>query len=47
VAYPDHVYHNVRSDRGRLQEMLAHSGGRRQVSVIVASGRVSLGYGGS
>ena len=29
------MYHDVKADRGRLQEMLAHSGGRRQVPVIV------------
>lgn len=41
------MYHDVKADRDRLQEMLAHSGGRRQVPVIVADGRVSVGYGGS
>ena len=41
------MYHDVKADRGRLQEMLAHSGGRRQVPVIVVDGRVSVGYGGS
>ena len=41
------MYHDVKDDRDRLQEMLAHSGNRRQVPVIVADGRVSVGYGGS
>jgi len=41
------VYHDVKADRGRFEEMLAHSCGRRQVPVIVVDGRVSVGYGGS
>jgi glutaredoxin 3 len=41
------VYHDVKADRDRLQEMLAHSDGRRQVPVIVIDGRVNVGYGGS
>lgn len=47
AAHPGHVYHDVKADRSLLEEMLAHSGGRRQVPVIVADGRVSVGYGGS
>jgi glutaredoxin 3 len=41
------VYHDVKTDSGRMQEMLVHSGGRRQVPVIVADGRVTVGHGGS
>ncbi len=41
------MYHDVKADRDRLQEMLAHSGNRRQMPVIVVDGRVSVGYGGS
>ena len=47
AALPGHVYHDVKADRDRLQEMLAHSGNRRQMPVIVVDGRVSVGYGGS
>jgi hypothetical protein len=38
----------VRADPARLTEMLAHSGGRRAVPVIVTDdGAVTIGYGGS
>ena len=30
-----------------MAEMLDHSGGRRQVPVIVQDGRATLGFGGS
>jgi hypothetical protein len=30
-----------------MAEMLGHSGGGRQVPVIVEGGRVTIGYGGS
>ena len=31
----------------KLDEMLKHSGGKRQVPVIVEDGKVTIGYGGS
>ena len=34
-------------DRSLLKEMLTHSGGRRDVPVIVDAGKVTIGYGGS
>lgn len=37
----------MKRDPARMAEMLAHSGGQRQVPVIVADGRVQVGYGGS
>jgi hypothetical protein len=37
----------VKKSPGDLEEMLAHSGGGREVPVIVESGRVTIGYGGS
>jgi glutaredoxin len=41
------VYHDVKKDRAKLDEMLALTGGRRQVPVIVADGKTKVGYGGS
>jgi len=38
---------NVKQDRGGLERMLAHSGGRRDVPVIVEGGKVTIGWGGS
>ncbi len=40
-------YRNVKKSPQDLQEMLSHSGGGRDVPVIVESGRVTIGYGGS
>jgi glutaredoxin 3 len=40
-------YVNVKKDAAGLQHMLDHSGGRRDVPVIVEDGRVTIGYGGS
>jgi glutaredoxin len=37
----------VIQDRSQLDEMLRHSGGRRDVPVIVDAGKVTIGYGGS
>jgi glutaredoxin 3 len=37
----------VKSNQARLDEMLAYSGGRRQVPVVVDDGKVSVGYGGT
>jgi glutaredoxin len=40
-------YVNVKKDVSGLQRMLTHSGGRRDVPVIVDGGTVTIGYGGS
>jgi glutaredoxin len=37
----------VKKEHDRLDEMLKHSGGKRQVPVIIEGGTVSIGYGGS
>jgi glutaredoxin 3 len=37
----------VKKSPARLTEMLSHSGGRRDVPVIVDEGRVTIGFGGS
>jgi len=37
----------VRKDASRLPEMLKLSGGKRLVPVIVDSGKVTVGYGGT
>jgi glutaredoxin len=37
----------VKVSEAELTEMLAHSGGRRDVPVIVDDGRVTIGFGGS
>jgi len=41
------VYHDVKADPPRLQEMLRHSVGVRKVPVIVEGGKVTVGFGGS
>ena len=40
-------YHDVKKSPAQLTEMLSHSGGRRDVPVIVDEGRVTIGFGGS
>lgn len=40
-------YINVLQDDERLQRMLKHSNGRRQIPVIVEAGKVTIGFGGS
>jgi glutaredoxin len=40
-------YVNVKKDRAELDRMLALTGGRRQVPVIVEDGRVTVGFGGT
>ena len=40
-------YRDVVRDPSLLDEMLRHSGGRRDVPVIVDGGEVTIGYGGS
>jgi hypothetical protein len=37
----------VKKDAAALQQMLALTGGRRQVPVIVDAGRVTIGFGGT
>jgi glutaredoxin len=37
----------VQKDEEALRQMLAYSGGRRSVPVIVEQGRVTIGYGGT
>lgn len=40
-------YNNVLQDDDKLQQMLKHSNGRRQIPVIVEAGKVTIGFGGS
>jgi glutaredoxin len=40
-------YVNVKKDKTALEQMLALTGGRRQVPVIVEGGRVTVGFGGT
>jgi len=40
-------YRNVKASPGDLAEMLRHSGGGRDVPLIVEGGRVSVGFGGT
>jgi len=47
AAYGDRaVYVNVDEDSEKLKEMLALSGGKRQVPVIVQGSKVSVGFAG-
>ena len=47
-AYGDRaIYLDVKKDPEKLDEMLSHSKGKRQVPVIVDGGKVTIGYGGS
>ncbi|MBA3271242.1 MAG: glutaredoxin family protein [Acidobacteria bacterium] len=40
-------YINVKKDHTELDRMLALTGGRRQVPVIVDAGQVTIGFGGT
>lgn len=40
-------YANVKKDRAELDKMVALTGGRRLVPVIVDAGRVTIGFGGT
>jgi glutaredoxin len=40
------VYYDVQKDAKKLEEMLKHSGGAREVPVIVEGGKTVVGYGG-
>jgi glutaredoxin len=42
----DVEYHDVVSDSGKLEIMLKHSNGKREVPVIVDAGEVSIGFDG-
>ena len=47
AAYGDRaVYINVDADPQKLKEMLAYSGGKRQVPVIVEGEKVTVGFAG-
>jgi glutaredoxin 3 len=47
AAYGDRaVFVNVGEDPGKLKEMLALTGGKRQVPVIVEGNKVSVGFAG-
>ncbi len=41
------VYRNVLKDPAAMREMLAATGGRRDVPVMVEGGKATVGYGGS
>jgi glutaredoxin len=41
------VYYDVYDDPDKLQEMIKYSKGARQVPVIVAGGKVTIGHGGT
>jgi len=41
------VYRNVQRDPAAMKDMLAATGGRRDVPVMVEDGKVTIGYGGT
>lgn len=43
----DVEYVNVAADPEGMSRMLEHSGGKRDVPVIVAGGKVTVGFGGT
>jgi glutaredoxin len=47
TSYKKAQYFDVKQDAVKLEEMLQYSKGVRKVPVIVAGGKVSIGYGGS
>ena len=47
AAHKEHAYYDVKQDQEHMEEMLKHSGGQRQVPVIVEDGTVTVGYGGT
>ena len=47
AALKGHVYHDVVTDKAKMDEMLSYSEGQRRVPVIVEDGKVTVGYGGS
>ncbi len=40
------AYYDVKSDKAKLDEMLAYTKGERKVPVIVEDGKISVGYEG-
>ena len=40
-------YIDVKKSRADMDRMLSHSGGHRRVPVIVDSGKVTIGFGGT
>jgi glutaredoxin 3 len=38
------IFINVLEDQDKLKEMLAHSGGKRQIPVIVEGDKVTVGF---
>jgi len=40
-------YRNVQKDPASMKEMLALTGGRRDVPVVLEGGKATVGYGGS
>ena len=47
-AYKDRAkYFDVKKDSSKLEEMLKHSDGVREVPVIIEGGKVKIGYGGT
>ena len=47
MDYSGAVYYDVKDNITRMDEMLQHSNGERQVPVIVNGEKVTVGYGGS
>ncbi len=43
----DAEYHDVTADSAKLQEMLKHSNGVREVPIVVKGGDVTVGHGGT
>ena len=41
------TYHNVKKNPAELQRMLALTGGKREVPVILEDGKVTIGFGGT
>jgi len=41
------VYRNVQRDPAAMKDLLAATGGRRDVPVIIDGGKATVGYGGS
>lgn len=42
-----YTYHDVKKKPAELERMLALTGGKRQVPVIVEDGKVTIGFGGT
>jgi glutaredoxin 3 len=46
LAHSGAAYKDVTKDPAAMEEMLAHSGGKRRVPVIVDDGQATVGYDG-